>query len=112
MNRMTENSHNHNPVNNRIEALKTLAKLLLHEVETLEEISPPATDQLKENDVDFSHKIQRYEADLICNALRAVNGNQRKAAKMLGIKNSTLNAKIKRYEIGFWSVSEKSSTAA
>lgn len=110
MDRITKNPNSHNPVTNRIEALKTLAKLLLHEVETLEEISPPANDQMKENDIDFSQRIQRYEVDLICNALRAVNGNQRKAAKILGIKNSTLNAKIKRYDIGFWSVTEKSST--
>ena len=34
-----ENLKNPNPVGNRIEALKILTKLLLHEVESLEEIT-------------------------------------------------------------------------
>jgi hypothetical protein len=34
-----KNLKNRNPVGNRIEALKTLTKLLLHEVESLEEIT-------------------------------------------------------------------------
>ena len=102
-----ENLKSHNPVANRIEALRTLAKLLLHEVESLAEISPTATGQPKETEINFTVEIQRYEADLICNALLAVNGNQRKAAKMLGMKNTTLHAKIKRYQIDSLSVSGK-----
>jgi len=105
-----ENLKSHNPVANRIEALKTLAKLLLHEVESLAEISPAANGQTKETEINFTEEIQRYEADLICNALFAVNGNQRKAAKLLGMKNTTLHAKIKRYEIDSWSVSGKFSS--
>jgi hypothetical protein len=35
-----ENLKSPNLVGNRIEALKTLTKLLLHEVESLEEIAP------------------------------------------------------------------------
>jgi transcriptional regulator with GAF, ATPase, and Fis domain len=105
-----ENPKSHNPVSNRIEALKALAKLLLHEVETLAEISPNTSSLLKDTEINLTEEIQRYEADLICNALFAVNGNQRKAAKMLGMKNSTLNAKIKRYEIDSLSVRGKLSS--
>lgn len=100
-----ENLKSHNPVANRIEALKALAKLLLHEVETLSEIS--VNSQPAETGLNLTEKIQHYEAVLICNALFATNGNQRKAAKMLGMKNSTLHAKIKRYEIDSLSVSGK-----
>jgi transcriptional regulator with GAF, ATPase, and Fis domain len=108
MEHILENLKSHNPVANRIEALKALAKLLLHEVETLAEISPVAAHgQLNETEINLTEKIQRYEADLICNALLAVNGNQRQAAKMLGMKNTTLHAKIKRYEIDSLSVSGK-----
>lgn len=94
-----ENLKNHNPIANRIEALQALAKLLLHEVESLAEISPTTTGQPRETEINLTEEVQRYEADLICNALLAANGNQRKAAKMLGMKNSTLHAKIRRYEI-------------
>lgn len=105
-----ENPKSHNPVANRIEALKTLAKLLLHEVETLAEISPPAAGQTTTTEINLTEEIQRYEVDLICNALYAVNGNQRKAAKMLGMKTTTLHAKIKRYEINSFSTNGKFST--
>lgn len=105
MEHILENLKSHNPVTSRIEALKTLAKLLLHEVESLAEISPATDTQSKDTEINFTEEIQRYETDLICNALLAVNGNQRKAAKMLGMKNTTLHAKIKRYEIDSMSVS-------
>jgi transcriptional regulator with GAF, ATPase, and Fis domain len=86
-------------VTNRIEALKTLTKLLLHEVESLSELSPTKHRQPTEIDISLNEKVQQYEVDLICNAMLAANGNQRQAAKMLGMKTTTLHAKIRRYEI-------------
>ena len=99
-----ENINRNNPVANRIEALKTLTKLLLHEVESLSEFSPPKYRQQPETDINLSEKVQQYEIDLICNAMIASNGNQRQAAKMLGMKSTTLHAKIRRYEIDSLSV--------
>jgi transcriptional regulator with GAF, ATPase, and Fis domain len=89
-------------VSNRIEALKTLSKLLLHEVESLSEISP--TKHLDTTDINLSQKVQQYEVELICNAMLVAKGNQRQAAKMLGMKTTTLHAKIRRYEIDSLSV--------
>jgi transcriptional regulator with GAF, ATPase, and Fis domain len=97
-----ESFNRNNPVANRIEALKTLTKLLLHEVESLSEISP--TKQLETTDINLSEKVQQYEVELICNAMLAAKGNQRQAAKMLGMKTTTLHAKIRRYEIDSLSV--------
>jgi DNA-binding NtrC family response regulator len=34
-------------------------------------------------------------------ALEKTGGNQARAARLLGIKHTTLNAKIKRYKIGW-----------
>jgi transcriptional regulator with GAF, ATPase, and Fis domain len=99
-----ESFNRNNPVANRIEALKTLTKLLLHEVESLSEISPPKHRQTTETGINLSDKVQQYEVELICNAMLAANGNQRQAAKMLGMKTTTLHAKIKRYEIDSLSV--------
>ncbi|HMS38839.1 MAG TPA: helix-turn-helix domain-containing protein [Pyrinomonadaceae bacterium] len=84
---------------NRIEALKTLTKLLLHEVESLEEISPLAKKHKTEGEISLTDKVQHYETTLICNALLVTKGNQRQAAKILGMKVTTLHAKIRRYEI-------------
>ena len=94
-----ENLKSSNVVGNRIEALKTLTKLLLHEVESLEEIAPSKNTPNAEAFISLNDKVQHYEINLICNALLESHGNQRKAAKMLGMKGSTLHAKIRRYEI-------------
>jgi len=40
--------------------------------------------------------MQRYESELIRDALQRTRGNQRRAAKLLGVKVTTLNCKIKR----------------
>jgi DNA-binding NtrC family response regulator len=48
---------------------------------------------------DFYENVERFEISLINRALSLADGNQRKAAKMLGLNATTLNAKIKRYRI-------------
>lgn len=45
--------------------------------------------------------IEDLEKCIILNALSKVGGSQKKAAKALGIKYTTLNEKIKRYRIQF-----------
>jgi len=47
---------------------------------------------------DFLNDI---ELRLILYSLNEANGNQREAAKILGIKPTTLNEKLKRYNIKF-----------
>ena len=94
-----ENLKTRDQAANRLEALKTLTKLLLHEIESLAEISPSKSTQANEKAINLNDSVQRYEATLICNALLETHGNQRKAAKNLGMKTSTLHAKIRRYEI-------------
>lgn len=94
-----ENLKIHNQAANRLEAVKTLTKLLLHEIESLAEISPAKVDQPEDKAINLNDSIQRYEITLICNALLETHGNQSKAAKKLGMKNTTLHSKIRRYEI-------------
>ena len=81
--------------NSRIEALKTLTKALLNELEALSENS--TLDSLDK--VNLSDEVHRYEADLIRCALIRTGGRQRRAAHLLGMKVATLNAKIKRYHL-------------
>lgn len=84
--------------NHRVRALKSLALLLLHEVEQLEN-STPRKEELFNDDLSLSEEVQNYEVELIRAALSRVKGNQREAARILGTKVTTLNVKIKRYGI-------------
>jgi DNA-binding NtrC family response regulator len=43
--------------------------------------------------------VRRFETDLIRWALMRTGGHQRRAARILNLKVTTLNAKIKRYRI-------------
>jgi transcriptional regulator with GAF, ATPase, and Fis domain len=86
------------PLNNRVEALRVLATVLLREVESLEKAVP--NNELKEI-FSLAEEVERYEADMIRCALIKSNGRQRRAAKLLGVKVTTLNCKIKKYNINW-----------
>lgn len=47
--------------------------------------------------IDMPKEVRRLEIRLIKRALEETNGNQVSAARLLGLKVTTLNAKIKRY---------------
>jgi len=51
--------------------------------------------------VPLKELMEGLERSIILRTMLKVNGNQRKAAKILKIKYSTLNEKIKRYNIRF-----------
>ncbi len=51
--------------------------------------------------VPFKDLICTVEKSLILRALSECNGNQKSAAKYLGMKYTTLNEKLKRYNIQF-----------
>lgn len=44
-------------------------------------------------------EVQQFEINLIRSALQASDGHQRRAARLLGVKPSTLQEKRKRYKI-------------
>lgn len=49
--------------------------------------------------MDLASEVERFETSLICTALRNCNGQQNRAARVLGIKPTTLFMKLKRYGI-------------
>ncbi len=51
--------------------------------------------------VDLKDAVQKFEIELIIAALEKTRGNQSKAARLLGVKHTTLNAKLKRYHIRY-----------
>ncbi len=77
-----------------LDTLKEAAITLLREVESLASQQEPAPVRL-----GLQEEVQRYESELIREALHRTRGNQRRAAKLLGVKVTTLNCKIKRLGI-------------
>jgi len=80
-------------LNSRLDALREIALSLLTELETLGS-APAAAGKIRLDD-----EVKRFEIDLIRAALDRAHGNQSRASRILGIKKTTLNAKIKRYQI-------------
>jgi len=79
----------------RLNGLKEVALKLLSAVESLRvDQCPPESTKLKLDD-----EVKQFESRLIREALAKTGGNQARAARLLGVKHTTLNAKIKRYQI-------------
>jgi DNA-binding NtrC family response regulator len=75
--------------------VKELTAALLNELQALE----PADPKTIGNGIDFNAEVRRFEVDLIKQALARTAGHQTRAARLLGIKLTTLHDKIKRYDI-------------
>jgi DNA-binding NtrC family response regulator len=95
------------PARNRLQRLLEIADTLLRETETLAR-DKAFTDQsnrlrslsLSEG-IDFYSEVERFETGLIRLALDQTGGHQARAAKLLRIKPTTLNSKIKLYGIEY-----------
>jgi DNA-binding NtrC family response regulator len=79
----------------RIRALKVLILALMNEVET----SAGSTETGEIATLSLSDEVRCFESELIKNTLAITGGRQRPAARLLGMKVTTLHAKIKRYKI-------------
>lgn len=77
-----------------LDNLREAALTVLKELESLTNNQPEPERQL-----GLQEEVQRYEIELIRSALQRTRGNQRRAAKLLRVKVTTLNCKIKRYGI-------------
>jgi transcriptional regulator with GAF, ATPase, and Fis domain len=93
------------PDRDRIQRVVDLADALLSEAETLarDKAFTDEATKLKPLDIlagiNFYDEVQRFETHLIKMALSETGGNQAKAARLLGIKPTTLNSKIKLFSI-------------
>src|SRR5262245_34558741 len=75
----------------KLAAIRDLLALLQVELENLH------TNELPDirEDFDFYREVERFERNLIQNALRMCGGSQVKAARLLKLKPTTLNSKMK-----------------
>lgn len=89
----------------RLERIREMANALFTEAESLERENALAEasavpDRLDLNSgVDFFEEVRRFEMRLISRALELTGGNQARAARMLHLGTTTLNYKIKSYEM-------------
>ncbi len=79
----------------RLKVLEELATALTREVEALKERQQPDVTR----HISLIREVRQFEVNLILSALAHTNGHQTRAAQLLGVKITTLNAKIKRYRI-------------
>jgi len=93
------------PDRDRVQRVVDLAAALLTEAETLarDKAFTEEATRLRPLDIvtgiDFYAEVERFETHLIKMALAETGGNQAKAARLLGIKATTLNSKIKLFNI-------------
>lgn len=83
------------PLNAHLENLRELACSLLTEIDSLGRLAPSPASR----PVGLKDAVQKFEIELITAALERTRGNQSRAARLLGVKHTTLNAKLKRYRI-------------
>jgi DNA-binding NtrC family response regulator len=79
----------------KIANISNLVSSLNSAVEDLETLDLPRLD----DQFDFYHEVERFEINLIKSALRITAGSQVKAAKLLKLNATTLNAKMKLFKL-------------
>lgn len=95
------------PERSRVHRLLDLADRLLRETETLarDQAFTDESNRLRSlnlsEGIDFYREVERFETGLIRLALDQTGGHQARAARLLRIKPTTLNSKIKLYEIEY-----------
>ena len=79
----------------KIENISALMSSLNAAVQDLEGTQVPPINE----EFDFYNEVRRFEIRLITTALRLTGGSQVKAAQMLKLKATTLNAKMKTLKL-------------
>jgi transcriptional regulator with GAF, ATPase, and Fis domain len=82
-------------IGEKIDFLREITTALLDEVKAL----VPLKELKFEKEIDLDEEVKKFEIYLIERALEKTGGSQIEAARLLKLKHTTLNAKIKRYEI-------------
>jgi DNA-binding protein Fis len=94
------------PANERLERIKEMAGALLDEAESLDHENALAESSANidirlthKTAVNFFDEVRRFEIHLISRAMELTGGNQARAARLLGLGTTTLNYKIKSYQL-------------
>ncbi|HZG52412.1 MAG TPA: helix-turn-helix domain-containing protein [Pyrinomonadaceae bacterium] len=82
----------------RIEMLEELTLTLLKEIALLKDIQK-LQGQDDEQSLSLPDEVRRFEIEIIRRTLMRTGGHQARAAHLLGVNATTLNSKLKRYQI-------------
>ena len=80
--------------------LRSFSSALSSALETLDASHDTSIPELGSG-IDFYDEVRRFEIELIKKALKRTDGCQRQAATLLGLNATTLNSKIKTYDINW-----------
>ena len=80
-------------------AIRAIGELLMREADLLESSSERASGSEGQSSVFLEAEVERFEINLIREALIMTHGHQTEAAKLLGVKMTTFNSKLKRFRI-------------
>jgi hypothetical protein len=84
----------------KLEVLRSVVRALMFEVEVPGALGREGDGAAGAGDaINFYDEVQRYEKRLIQWALVQTAGSQKEAARLLGMKATTLNTKIRLYHI-------------
>jgi DNA-binding NtrC family response regulator len=83
----------------RLESLGRQAAALTAEIEDVRWLDLGAKLVSIEEGIDLYNEIRRFEISLIVQALKFTHGSQKEAAALLKMNHTTLNSKIKKYQI-------------
>jgi DNA-binding NtrC family response regulator len=84
----------------KAEVLKSIASAL----ESRADNPTAVLDFDEKRGVAFYEEVTKFEVALIREALACTHGNQRAAARLLGLKTTTLNSKVKLYNLDLDSI--------
>jgi DNA-binding protein Fis len=90
-----QNGRENSALTEKINSLKQNAFTIIQEIRSLNNLSFADISR----GIDLYEETCRFEIRLIQRALEETDGNQTRAARLLGLNLTTLNAKIKRYGI-------------
>jgi|SRR5215216_1492924 len=82
-------------LNGKLILLKEILSSMLDQMEAFRNVRAVSIRR----GINLYDEVRRFEIDIIECALEQTSGNQARAAKLLGINQTTLNQKIKRYNI-------------
>ena len=101
-------------VNEGYTTLKQLSSALtkaLDAVSIFEMLKARQIPNLKQG-IDFYAEVERFEITLIQFALVQARGSQKRAARLLGLKPTTLNNKIKGYNLDWKTITQVEPSSA
>ncbi|HEX8136807.1 MAG TPA: helix-turn-helix domain-containing protein [Pyrinomonadaceae bacterium] len=100
---VTTSTRGEEAITSRIEALKDLSLTISTALEAIGTLEFLGIDQPIdiESGIDFYEEVRRFEIFLIQRALKHTAGCQSRAASLLRLKPTTLNSKIRSYNINW-----------